>query len=239
MELRDKKPPRGPVEERAEAGALGAQTAIAADSPLLGALGVGQRRQAPPRAVVHAAKQRLRPGSLPALCPEAEDGDASAILDALGRRSPAASHGATGQARRPIIRGPPGGADGQVTKQYTGRGSERGDGRVGHGQARLKPVGALLGSPSLPTSAVERQNGTSRVRNQRKGRQPLACSTASRSHRWMRGLAVGLDHGCPAPRSLQSKPEGQVSHRSPALAATLADHLWATEEGLLCPVLGG
>ena len=113
------------------------------------------------------------------------------------------------------------------------------DVRVVHGQARLKHVWDLLGYQSLHTSAVERQNGTSRVRNQRKVRKTLACSTASRYHRWMSGLAVGLYHCCHAHRSLKSKPEGQVSHRSPALAATLADHIWATEEWLLCPVLGG
>jgi len=71
VELRDKKPQRGPVEERAEAGALWDQTAIAADSKLIGALGVGKRSQEPTRAVVHAAKQRLRPGYLPAICTEA------------------------------------------------------------------------------------------------------------------------------------------------------------------------
>jgi hypothetical protein len=38
---------------------------------------------------------------------------------------------------------------------------------------------------------------------------------------------------------LKSKQEVQVSHRSPAMAAKLADHIWSTREWLLCPVVGG
>jgi hypothetical protein len=108
-----------------------------------------------------------------------------------------------------------------------------------HGQAPLKQIVYLLGSKSIKTSAVERHNGTSRLRHQRKGRKTLAFAQATRSHRWMSGLAVGLYNFCHAHSSLKSKHEAQVSHRSPAMAAKLADHIWATEEWLLCPVLGG
>ena len=55
----------------------------------------------------------------------------------------------------------------------------------------------------------------------------------------MSWLAVGLYTFCHAQRSLQSKHEGQVAHRSPAMAAKLADHIWSTREWLLCPVAGG
>ena len=72
-----------------------------------------------------------------------------------------------------------------------------------------------------------------------KGRKTLAFSKATRYHRWMSWLAVGLYTFCHAQRSLQSKPEGQVAHRSPAMAAKLADHIWSTREWLLCPVAGG
>jgi|SoiMethySBSTD1v2_1073268.scaffolds.fasta_scaffold58470_2 hypothetical protein len=73
-ELRENKPKRGPVEERAEAGDMGDHTALAADSTLLVSLVVGTRTHEPTRAVVHDAKQRLRPGHLPAICTEAYDG---------------------------------------------------------------------------------------------------------------------------------------------------------------------
>jgi IS1 family transposase len=239
MELREKKQKRCTVEDRAEAGDLWDHTAIAADSKLIVSLVVGKRTQEQTRALVHDAKRRLRPGHLPAIFTDAYDGYESAILDAFGRRYPAPHHGATGQSRRPVIRWPQGLAYGQVKKHSKGRGSERVDVRVVHGKARLKHILYLLGYKIINTSAVERHNGTSRLRNQRKVRKTLAFSKATRYHRWMSGLAIGLYHCCHAHRSLKSQHEGQVSHRSPAIAAKLADHSWTTEKWLLCPVLGG
>lgn len=111
--------------------------------------------------------------------------------------------------------------------------------RVVHGKARLKPVVSLLGYKVIHTSAVERHNGTCRLRNQRKGRKTLAFSNATRYHRWMRWLAVGLYNFCHPHSSVKSQHEAQVSHRSPAMAAKLADHIWSTREWVLCPALGG
>jgi hypothetical protein len=66
------------------------------------------------------------------------------------------------------------------------------------------------------------------VRHQRKVRQTLAFSKAARSHRWLSGLAVGLDNVCHAQRSLKSQAEAQIVHRSPAMAAKLTDRIWST-----------
>src|SRR5262249_8750576 len=107
----------------------------------------------------------------------------------------------------------------QVKKHYKGRGVERVEVRVVHGKARLTHVLYLLGYTVINTRVVERHNGTSRLRNQRKVRKTLAFSKATRNHRWMRGLAVGLYNFCHAHRSLQIKSEGQVSHQTPAMAA--------------------
>ena len=64
--------------------------------------------------------------------------------------------------------------------------------RVVHGKARLKHVLYLLGYNVINTSVVERHNGTSRLRNQRKVRKTLAFSKAARYHRWMSWVVVGL-----------------------------------------------
>ena len=64
--------------------------AVTAESQLVVSFGVGKRPHEQPRAWVHDPKQRLRPGSLPALCTEADAGDASASLAAFGRRVRAA-----------------------------------------------------------------------------------------------------------------------------------------------------
>jgi IS1 family transposase len=239
VELCEKKQKRCRVDERTEAGDMWDHTAIAADSKLMVALVVGNRTQAQTRALVHDAKKRLRPGHLPAICTEAYEGYEAALVEAFGRRYPAPHHGATGQSHRPILRWPQGLAYGQVKKHYTGRGIEHVDVRVVHGKARLKHVLYLLGSQVISTSAVERHNGTRRLRNQRKVRKTLAFSKAMRYHRWMSWLAVGLYNVCHAHSSLQSKQEGQVGHRSPAMAAKLTGHIWSTWEWLLCPVLGG
>jgi hypothetical protein len=96
-----------------------------------------------------------------------------------------------------------------------------------------------LGYNVINTGAVERHNGTSRPRNQRKVRETLAFSKATRYHRWMSWLAVGLYNFCHAHSSLKIKQEGQIWHRSPAMTAKLADHIWSTREWLLCSILGG
>jgi hypothetical protein len=118
----------------------------------------------------------------------------------------------------------------QVTKRYKGRGIEHVDVQVVHGKARLKHVLYLLGYKVINTSVVERHNGTSRFRNQRKVRKTLAFSKATRYHRWMSWLAVGLDNFYHAHSSLKSKQEGQVIHWSPAMAAKLTNHIWSTWE---------
>jgi IS1 family transposase len=70
--------------------------------------------------------------------------------------------------------------------------------RALYGKARLKHVLALLGYTQIHTSVIERHNGTSRLRNQRKVRKTVAFSKATRYHRGMRWLSVGLYNFCRA-----------------------------------------
>jgi hypothetical protein len=111
--------------------------------------------------------------------------------------------------------------------------------RAVHGKARLEHVLYLLGYKQINTSVVERHNGTSRLRHQRKVRQTWAFSKARRYHRWMSGLSVGRYHFCRPHSSLIVKQADQVTHRSPAMAAGVTDHLWSTQAWVLRPVLGG
>ena len=120
-----------------------------------------------------------------------------------------------------------------------GRAIERVDVRILYGKARVQRVLALLGYKQVHTSVVERHNGTTRLRNQRKVRKTRAFSTVPRYHRWMSWLAVGLYNFCREHSSLKSAQPTQVQHRSPAMAARLTDHIWTIREWLLCPVLGG
>jgi hypothetical protein len=132
VELREKKQKRCQAEERAEAGDMWDHTAIAADSTPIVSLVVGKRTHEHTQAVVYDAKQRFRPGHLPAMFTDAHKGYESAILPAFGRRYPSPHPNRTGRARRPVLRRPQGLAYGQVKKQYKGRGVERVDVRVVH-----------------------------------------------------------------------------------------------------------
>jgi IS1 family transposase len=225
--------------DTAEAGDMWDHTAVTADSKLVVSLVVGKRTQEQTKALVHDTKRRLRAGHLPAIFTDAYEGYESAILAAFGRRYPAPAQGSSGRSRRSILRWPQGLAYGQVKKHYKGRGVERVEVRVLYGKARLKHVLALLGYKQINTSVIERHNGTSRLRNQRKVRKTLAFSKMPRYHRWMSWLSVGLYNFCRGHCSLKSVQDTQVQHRSPAMAARLTDRIWTVREWLLCPVVGG
>ena len=207
---------------------------MAADSKLVVSLVVGKRTYAHTLAFVQDTKDRLRPGHLPAIFTDAFARDESALLEVFGRRYPA-----PGRGRRTVIRWRQGLAYGQVKKCYTRGRVERVEVRAVHGKARLEHGWYLLGDKQVNTSVVECHNGTSRLRNQRKVRKTLAFSKATRYHRWMRWLSVGLYNFCRPHSSLKLSQDSQVAHRSPAMAAGLTDHLWSTREWLLSPILGG
>ena len=117
MELRANKQKRWTAAERAAAGDMGDHTAIAAESQRIVSLVVGRRTHEQPRAWVHAPKQRLHPGHLPARCTNAYDGSEAALLAACGRRSLVPAPSLPGRSRRSGLRWPQGLAYGQVKKQ--------------------------------------------------------------------------------------------------------------------------
>jgi IS1 family transposase len=236
MELREKKQKRCQDNEAEMAGDMWDHTTVTADSKLVVSLVVGKRTQEQTNTLVHDAQRRLRAGHLPAIFTDAYAGYEAAILAAFGRRYPTR---AQGRAPRSILRWPQGLAYGQVKNHYQRGRVERIEVRALYGKARLQHVLYLLGYKCINTSVVERHNGTSRLRNQRKVRKTLAFSKAPRYHRWMSWLSVGLYNFCRGHRSLKNVQNEQVQHRSPAMAARLTDHIWTVREWLLCPVVGG
>jgi IS1 family transposase len=207
---------------------------VAADSKLVVSLIVGKRTYEHTLALVQETKSRLRNNHLPAIFSDAFARYESALLEVFGRRYPA-----TGKGRLPVIRWRQGLAYGQVKKVYKGGRVDRVEVRAVQGKARLEHVLYLLGYKQINTSVVERHHGTSRLRNQRQVRKTLAFSKAYRYHRWMSWLSVGRYNFCRAHHSLRSKEADRVSHRSPAMAAGLTDHIWTIREWLLKPALGG
>lgn len=235
MELCQKKQKNCAEDERDEAGDFWDHTAVTADSKLMVSLVVGKRTKDQTNELVKDAQSRLRSGHLPVLLSDGYEGYEPAILDAFGRRYPAAKSGLKGRPSNPVIRWPQGLAYGQVIKSAS-------DGihlKVIRGKAKLEHTLSLLGYNKINTSVVERHNGTSRLHNQRKVRKTLAFSKSSRYHRWMSWLSVVQYNFCRAHGSLRLKDESRIHHRTPAMAAGLTDRIWATRDWLLTPVLGG
>jgi IS1 family transposase len=235
MEFCQKKQKNCAEDERDEAGDFWDHTAVTADSKLMVSLVVGKRTKAQTHELVGDAKSRLRAGHLPVLLSDGYEGYESAILDVFGRRYPAGNSGLKGRPSNPVIRWPQELAYGQVIKSAS-------DGihlKVVRGKAQLQHTLSLLGYDKINTSVVERHNGTSRLHNQRKVRKTLAFSKSSRYHRWMSWLSVVQYNFCRAHGSLRIKDESRIHHRTPAMAAGLADRIWATRDWLLTPVLGG
>jgi IS1 family transposase/transposase-like protein len=226
-------------EESHQAGDFWDHTAIAPDSKLIVSLVVGKRTQEQTQALVSDTQSRLQKGHLPTLFSDGYEGYEASILEVFGRRYAAPKTGLAGRPRLDLIRWPQGLAYGQVIKSATEQASDGIHLRVIRGKARLLHTLSLLGYEKINTSSVERQNGTSRLHNQRKVRKTLAFSKSHLYHGWMSWLSVVQYNFCRAHGSLRIKDERGFQHRTPAMASGLTHRIWSTREWLLRPILGG
>jgi IS1 family transposase/transposase-like protein len=226
-------------EEVPQAGDFWDHTAIAPDSKLIVSLVVGKRTQEQTQALVSDPQSRLRKGHLPVLFSDGYEGYEPSILEAFGRRYAAPKTGLAGRPRLDLIRWPQGLAYGQVIKSAKEQISDGIHLRVIRGKAQLLRTLSLLGYEKINTSSVERQNGTSRLHNQRKVRKTLAFSKSHLYHGWMSWLSVVQYNFCRAHGSLRMKDASGFHHRTPAMASGLTHRIWSTREWLLSPVLGG
>ena len=94
-----------------------------------------------------------------------------------------------------------------------------------------------LVSKTINTAFVERNNGTERGKNSRKGRKTLAFSKLEELHNaasYFTGFSYNF---CWPVRTLDQKSvEGKIRHRTPAMAAGLSDHAWTIKEWCMFPV---
>lgn len=94
-----------------------------------------------------------------------------------------------------------------------------------------------LVSNTINTSFVERNNGTERGMNSRKGRKTLGFSKNDQIHNAV-SYFIGFGYNfCWPVRTLDLKVEdvGKI-HRTPAMAAGLTDHIWTLREWCMFPV---
>jgi IS1 family transposase len=88
------------------------------------------------------------------------------------------------------------------------------------------------------TSYLERQNGTDRHRNARKGRKTYRFSKDWEVHEAMTNFTMYSYNFCWAVRTLrQREGAGRWQQRTPAMATGLANHVWSLEEWLTLPAV--
>jgi IS1 family transposase len=114
---------------------------------------------------------------------------------------------------------------------------EREKGRVVSVEQRVV-FGELGEGESVSTSYLERQNGTDRHRNARKGRKTYRFSKEWKVHESMTCLTQLSYNFCWAVRTLAEKDEsGRRQARTPAMAAGLTDRVWTLKEWVTLPAV--
>jgi hypothetical protein len=145
-----------------------------------------------------------------------------------------------GEARVPPRTGPPGRPAGprvvvpeDLCDATVHKPRERG--RVPAVEAR-GVLGELGGGERVSTSDLERQNGTDRHRNARKGRKTYRFSKDWVVHEAVTCLTLYCDNVCWPVRALRpgDRAAGDVQ-RTPAMVAGLTDHVWSLDEWFTSP----
>ena len=93
-------------------------------------------------------------------------------------------------------------------------------------------------SRAINTAFVERQNGTDRHRNARKGRKTYRFSKDWQFHEAATYFTLYSYNFCWPVRTLGIKDDrGQWREQTPAVAAGLTDHVWSMSEWLTLPAV--
>ena len=102
--------------------------------------------------------------------------------------------------------------------------------------AALAALRQSSASRSINTSFLERQNATDRHRNARKVRKTYTFSKDWRVHESMTYFSMYSYNFCWPVRTLAQRDDGgRLHHRTPAMAAGLADHVWTMREWVTMP----
>ena len=154
---------------------------------------------------------------------------AEALLSVFGHQEVPPRTGKPGRPAGPRLVPPEGMAYGTVHKT-------RKKGRVVKVEARMVVGAAPEGGVS--TSYLERQNGTDRHRNARKGRKTYRFSKDWGVHDALTAFTMYSYNFCWPVRTLRQKEAGERwQQRTPAMAAGLADHVWSLEEWVTLPAV--
>jgi IS1 family transposase len=200
----------------------------------------GERTAVDVVAVVEDVKRRTGGRLLDLITTDGYPAYEEAILNAYGETVTPPRTGKRGRPRAPYKIAPEGLTYAVVEKT-------RAKGRVVSIATRvifgtMAAVAAALGlsraSTAINTAFVERQNATDRHRNARKARKTYRFSKDWRFHEAVTYLTLYAYNFCWPVRTLAIKDaQGRKQSRSPAMAAGLADHVWATAEWYSMPAV--
>jgi IS1 family transposase len=113
---------------------------------------------------------------------------------------------------------------------------ERERGRVV--SVEYRTVFGAVDPKQVSTSYLERQNGTDRHRNARKGRKTYRFSKDWEVHNALTSFSLYSYNFCWPVRTLRAKDAaGQWQQRTPAMVAGLADRVWSLEDWIRYPAL--
>jgi IS1 family transposase len=202
--------------------------ALDPDTRLVLSVVVGRRTTENVELLVEDVRKRLG-GRTPALVTSDEYAPYADVLRELfGREETPARTGRPGRPAGPRVVPPEGMPYATVHKTRAGHRVVRVEERVVFGEL---PTGA-----KVSTSYLERQHGTDRHRNARKGRKTYRFSKSWDEHVAMTEYTLYSYNFCWPVRTLRQKDAGGVwRKRTPALAAGLADHIWTLAEWLTFP----
>jgi len=118
----------------------------------------------------------------------------------------------------------------------------RKNGRVTKVEQRLvlgskEGLAKVLNGAAVSTSYLERQHGTDRHRNARKGRKTLRFSKDWDTHEAVSHFSLYSYNFCWPVRTLRTQlgEDGSYRQRTPAMAAGLTDHVWSLKEWVTFP----
>jgi hypothetical protein len=218
----------GPEAKAAGLGDCWDHVALDPDTRLVLEVGVGPRTADLAVSVLEGVRDRLG-GRVPTLITTDEwSAYPEAVLAVFGDVVVPPRTGKPGRPPGPRVEPPPGMCYATVHKTRDG-------GRVVSVEERVV-FGALGAGVRASTSYRERQNATDRHRNARKGRKTYRFSKAAAAHESMTYFTQFTYNFCWPVRTLATKDgEGRRAERTPAMAAGLADHVWALEEWVTLP----
>ena len=108
----------------------------------------------------------------------------------------------------------------------------------GSAAAVMAALSLSRASRSINTAFIERENGTDRHRNARKARKTYRFSKDWRYHEAVTYFSLYSYNFCWPVRTLAiNDPKGDRQKRSPAMAASLTDHVWSMAEWLSRPAV--